>query len=78
MRRLDEQQIVFLRDLAEGRLDPGDWLAWWDENAAAIEAVVSQGLFLSIKPGEKRGHSAFLLSRTSPFLPRPLFFPPIK
>ncbi|MBL9082334.1 MAG: hypothetical protein JNK76_11040 [Planctomycetales bacterium] len=50
MMRLDEQQTAFLRDLAEGSLDPGDWLAWWDANAAAIEAVTSPGLFLAIKP----------------------------
>lgn len=58
MQRLDEQQIVFLHDLAEGRLDPGDWLAWWDENAAAIEAVVSRGLFLAIKPRGVEASSA--------------------
>ncbi|HEX6352711.1 SMI1/KNR4 family protein [Actinophytocola sp.] len=36
--------------LAEGRTDPQDWLAWWGEHAAEVEAVCPRGWFLRLTP----------------------------
>jgi hypothetical protein len=39
-----------LKDLAEGRMEPGDWLAWWNEHSAEVESISSPGWFLALKP----------------------------
>lgn len=39
-----------LTDLAEGRLEPDAWLAWWLANAAAVEAACPRGWLLRLKP----------------------------
>lgn len=39
-----------LKDLAEGRTDPTDWIAWWAVHAAEIEAACPRGWFLKLKP----------------------------
>lgn len=39
-----------LLSLAEGRADPEAWLAWWDENRERVEAAVSRGAFLRMRP----------------------------
>ncbi len=36
--------------LAEGRTDPEDWLAWWAEHAAEVEAECPRGWFLRLTP----------------------------
>jgi hypothetical protein len=39
-----------IKDLAEGRLEPADWLAWWDAHAAELESASPRGWFLKLKP----------------------------
>jgi hypothetical protein len=36
--------------LAEGRMEPGDWLSWWAGHAGEIEAVCPRGWFLRLVP----------------------------
>jgi hypothetical protein len=46
--------VPILKNLAEGRLDRQDWLAWWHEHAAEVEAAVPAGWYLRLKMGN--GH----------------------
>src|SRR5215203_672178 len=40
-----------LKDLAEGRTEPDDWVAWWNEHAAELEsASCPPGWLLGLKP----------------------------
>lgn len=38
------------KELAEGRLDPEAWLAWWGAHVGEVEAACSRGAFLRVKP----------------------------
>lgn len=38
-----------LKDLAEGRVEPEDWFAWWASNSAEVEAACPRGWFLRLK-----------------------------
>ena len=40
-----------LLDLAEGRETPETWQNWWDEHETELEALLSRGEFLKLKPG---------------------------
>ncbi len=44
------QFSAVLLELAEGRLPPDQWLAWWDNHAGEVEAALSRGWFLKLKP----------------------------
>jgi hypothetical protein len=46
-----------LLDLAEGRTEPGDWVAWWAAHAARLEAACPRGWFLRIKPQADAGEN---------------------
>src|SRR5262245_24984478 len=37
------------KDLAEGRLEPEDWIAWWASHASEVEAACPRGWFLRLK-----------------------------
>ncbi|HWL08205.1 MAG TPA: hypothetical protein VNQ76_07370 [Planctomicrobium sp.] len=39
-----------LQELAEGRTAPSDWLVWWSSHSEEIEALVSRGWYLRLKP----------------------------
>lgn len=39
-----------LKELAEGRMEPDDWLAWWKEHTDEVEAACPRGWFLKLKP----------------------------
>ena len=39
-----------LLDLAEGRETPETWWSWWDEHETELEALLSRGEFLKLKP----------------------------
>lgn len=39
-----------LLDLAEGRETPETWQNWWDEHEPELEALLSRGEFLKLKP----------------------------
>ena len=39
-----------LLDLAEGRETPETWRSWWDEHESELEALLSRGEFLKLKP----------------------------
>ena len=40
-----------LKDLAEGRTEPDDWVAWWNEHAAELESEsCPPGWLLGLKP----------------------------
>ena len=39
-----------LLDLAEGRETPETWQNWWDEHETELEALLSRGEFLKLKP----------------------------
>ena len=39
-----------LLDLAEGRTEPAEWLAWWAEHEAAVEAACPRGWFIRLVP----------------------------
>ena len=41
---------VKLLDLAEGRETPETWWRWWDEHEPELEALLSRGEFLKLKP----------------------------
>ena len=45
-----ESLIEKLLDLAEGRETPETWRNWWDEHEAELEALLSRGEFLKLKP----------------------------
>lgn len=51
---------TILLELAEGRLEPEAWLAWWSENAAGLEATLKRAWVLRLKPplGGDRGPDA--------------------
>jgi hypothetical protein len=34
----------------EGRLEPAEWLAWWDRHVEEVKAAISPGMFLRLKP----------------------------
>ncbi|HET9394441.1 MAG TPA: hypothetical protein VFO36_00175 [Nitrospiraceae bacterium] len=42
--------IGAFKDLAEGRLEPNDWLTWWNAHVSEVEAIATRGAFLRIKP----------------------------
>jgi hypothetical protein len=48
-----------LKDLAEGRTEPGDWFAWWNEHSAEVESLASPGWFLGLKPKGFNSGNAF-------------------
>jgi hypothetical protein len=50
MSALNEQVVVVLRELVEGRMEPSAWLAWWTANSAAIETMLPRATFLALKP----------------------------
>jgi hypothetical protein len=39
-----------LKELAEGRLEPNDWLAYWEAHVQELEAACPRGWFLKLKP----------------------------
>ena len=39
-----------LLDLVEGRETPESWRGWWDEHETELEALLSRGEFLKLKP----------------------------
>ena len=39
-----------LLDLVEGRETPETWWSWWDEHETELEALLSRGEFLKLKP----------------------------
>lgn len=39
-----------LLDLVEGRETPESWRNWWDEHETELEALLSRGEFLKLKP----------------------------
>jgi hypothetical protein len=39
-----------LKDLAEGRMEPDAWIAWWNAHASEVEANFPRGWFLKLKP----------------------------
>ena len=39
-----------LLDLVEGRETPETWRNWWDEHETELEALLSRGEFLKLKP----------------------------
>ncbi len=45
-----ESLTVKLLDLAEGRETPESWRNWWDEHETELEALLSRGEFLKLKP----------------------------
>jgi hypothetical protein len=53
--------------LAEGRTEPADWLSWWAEHAASVEAVCPRGWYLRLVPkagdGPLRTEQAVLWSQ---------------
>jgi hypothetical protein len=46
------QFVAVLKDLAEGRLEPSDWLTWWSNHSAEVEAACPRGWFLKLKPSQ--------------------------
>lgn len=48
---MDEQAILnAMKDFAEGRFSPHEWLAWWEAHESSVKVVVSAGQFLRLKP----------------------------
>ena len=45
-----ESLTVKLLDLVEGRETPETWRSWWDEHEPELEALLSRGEFLKLKP----------------------------
>ncbi len=45
-----ESLTVKLLDLVEGRETPESWRSWWDEHETELEALLSRGEFLKLKP----------------------------
>ena len=67
-----------LLDLAEGRETPETWQNWWDEHETELEALLSRGEFLKLKPcrhgfqwvpvfGSQKGAIAILEKSGTPF-----------
>jgi hypothetical protein len=42
------------KDLAEGRVEPEDWIAWWANHAPEVEAACPRGWFLRLKNSATR------------------------
>ncbi len=42
------------KDLAEGRVEPADWIAWWQAHAREVEAACPRGWFLRLKTSVDR------------------------
>jgi hypothetical protein len=63
---LAEQHVTALRELAEGRFDPEEWLDWWQSNAADLEPACPRGWFLRVKPKTEGGgvNRTALISQT--------------
>ena len=45
-----ESLTAKLLDLVEGRETPETWQNWWDEHETELEALLSRGEFLKLKP----------------------------
>ena len=45
-----ESLTAKLLDLVEGRETPETWRSWWDEHESELEALLSRGEFLKLKP----------------------------
>ena len=45
-----ESLTAKLLDLVEGRETPESWRSWWDEHEPGLEALLSRGEFLKLKP----------------------------
>ena len=45
-----ESLTAKLLDLAEGRETPETWWSWWNEHESELEALLSRGEFLKLKP----------------------------
>ncbi len=45
-----ESLTAKLLDLVEGRETPETWRSWWDEHERELEALLSRGEFLKLKP----------------------------
>ena len=45
-----EVLTIKLLDLAEGRETPETWQNWWGEHETELEALLSRGEFLKLKP----------------------------
>lgn len=45
-----ESLTVKLLNLVEGRETPETWWNWWDEHETELEALLSRGEFLKLKP----------------------------
>ena len=45
-----ESLTAKLLDLIEGRETPETWWSWWDEHEPELEALLSRGEFLKLKP----------------------------
>lgn len=67
-----------LLDLVEGRETPETWQNWWDEHETELEALLSRGEFLKLKPcrhgfqwvpvfGSQKGAIAILEKSGTPF-----------
>ena len=67
-----------LLDLVEGRETPETWRNWWDEHETELEALLSRGEFLKLKPcrhgfqwvpvfGSQKGAIAILEKSGTPF-----------
>lgn len=48
---MDQKNLTAkLLDLVEGREIPESWRNWWDEHELELEALLSRGEFLKLKP----------------------------
>ena len=48
---MDQKNLTAkLLDLVEGRETPETWRSWWDEHETELEALLSRGEFLKLKP----------------------------
>ena len=48
---MDQKNLTAkLLDLVEGRETPESWRNWWDEHEPELEALLSRGEFLKLKP----------------------------
>ena len=48
---MDQKNLTAkLLDLVEGRETPKSWRNWWDEHEPELEALLSRGEFLKLKP----------------------------
>ena len=48
---MDQKNLTAkLLDLVEGRETPETWQNWWDEHETELEALLSRGEFLKLKP----------------------------